>query len=146
MTGTAKKALEDMERQKKEEEEKMKLFNEEKDRREQEEEDRKKVEIAENKKMMKKYLDMQVEEKQKMQQFEKLLDNEQARIWNTDCKKYCQDEKIINEKIRKMNKNNLDCVMNQIKARKEKKNQQTKMSPTEYAINRRTLEQAKASQ
>ena len=72
-----------MERQKKEEEEKMKLFNEEKDRREQEEEDRKKVEIAENKKMMKKYLDMQVEEKQKMQQFEKLLDNEQARIWNT---------------------------------------------------------------
>ena len=76
MTGTAKKALEDMERQKKEEEEKMKLFNEEKDRREQEEEDRKKVEIAENKKMMKKYLDMQVEEKQKMQQFEKLLDNE----------------------------------------------------------------------
>ena len=146
MTGTAKKALEDMERQKKEEEEKMKLFNEEKDRREQEEEDRKKAEIAENKKMMKKYLDMQVEEKQKMQQFEKLLDNEQARIWNTDCKKYFQDEKIINEKIRKMNKNNLECVMNQIKARKEKKNQQTKMSPTEFAMNRKTLEQAKASQ
>ena len=45
-----------------------------------------------------------------------------------------------------MNKNNLDCVMNQIKARKEKKNQQTKMSPTEYAMNRRTLQQAKASQ
>ena len=35
--------------------------------------------------------------------------------------------------------------MNQIKARKEKKNQ-NKMSPTEYAMNRKTLEQAKASQ
>ena len=122
----------------------MKLFNEEKDRREQEEEDRKKVEIAENKKMMKKSLDMQVEEKKKMQQFEKLLDQEQARIWNTDCKKYFEDEKVINEKIRRMNKNNLDQVMNQIKIRKEKQKNQSKMTPTEYAMNRKTLEMAKA--
>lgn len=144
MTGTAKKALDDMERQNKEEEEKMRIFNEEKNRREQEEEDRKKLEEIENKKLMKKYLDMQVAEKKKMKEFEHLLDHEQARIWNTDCKKYLEDEKIINEKIRKMNKNNLDCVMNQIKARKERKNNQNKMTPTEYAMNRKILEQAKA--
>lgn len=144
MTGTAKKTLDDMERQNREEEEAMRKFNEERDRREQEEEDRKKLEEIENKKMMKKYLDMQVEEKKKMQQFEKLLDQEQARIWNTDCKKYFEDEKVINEKIRRMNKNNLDQVMNQIKIRKEKQKNQSKMTPTEYAMNRKTLEMAKA--
>ena len=144
MTGTAKKALDDMERKNKEEEEKMRAFQLERNRIEQEEEDRKVREIAENKKMLKKYLDMQVEEKRKMQEFEKLLDTEQARIWNIDCKKYHDDEKVINEKIRRMNKNNLDCVMNQIKVRKEKQANANKMTPTEYAMNRKTLEAAKA--
>ena len=144
MTGTAKKALEDMERKNKEEEEKMRAFQQEKNRIEQEEEDRKIRETAENKKLLKKYLDMQVEEKRKMQEFEKLLDTEQARIWNIDCKKYHDDEKVINEKIRRMNKNNLDCVMNQIKLRKEKQANANKMTSTEYAMNRKTLEAAKA--
>ena len=144
MTGTAKKALDDMERLNKEEEEKMRLFNLEKDKREQEEEDRKKVEEWENKKKMKQYLDMQVAEKKKVQEFEKLLDQEQARIWNVDVKKYFADEKIINEKIRKMNKNNLDQVMEQIRVRNEKKKNKNKMTPTEMAMNRDTLEAAKA--
>ena len=31
---------------------------------------------------------MQVEEKKKDDEFEKVLDGEQARIWKKDCKKY----------------------------------------------------------
>ena len=59
-----------------------------------------------------------------------------------DCKKYSEDEKRINKIIRDMNKRNLDSIMEQMKKRKEKKNQS--MSEVEYAINRETLEKAKA--
>ena len=72
----------------------------------------------------------------------KSLDDEQARIWNIDCKKYLDDEKEIENKIRTMNKRNLDLVMEQINKRKNKKKG---MSDTEYARNRELLEKAKAS-
>ena len=91
---------------------------------------------------MRKYLDMQVEEKRKEMELEKALDDEQARIWNLDCKKYNEDEKRINKIIRDMNKRNLDNLMEQIKIRKEKKKQG--MSLAEYAMNREALEKAKA--
>lgn len=146
ISGTAKKTLDEMERQNKEEEEKMRQYNLEKDRREQQEEDNRKLQDRENKKMMKKYLEMQMEEKKKMAEFEKLMDSEQARIWNVDCKKYYEDEKIITQKIKKMNKNNLDSVMNQIKAKKNKLLNANKMTPTEYAMNRDILEKAKVAE
>ena len=41
-----------------------------------------------------------------------------------------------------MNKRNLDSIMEQMRKRKEKKNQS--MTNAEYAINRETLEKAKA--
>ncbi len=81
-----------------------------------------------------------------MQEFEKMMDTEQARIWNVDCKKYYDDERMINDKIKRMNKRNLESVMNQIKLRKEKKANSNKMTDTEYAMNRDILEKAKASQ
>lgn len=53
----------------------------------------------ENKKLMKEYLDMQVEEKKRFNDFEKSLDHEQARIWKIDCEKYHEQEKDINDKV-----------------------------------------------
>ena len=85
---------------------------------------------------------MQVAEKKKDAEFEKLLDDEQARIWKIDVKKYNDDEKKIEQTIRAMNKRNLDMVMEQVKARKNKN--KNKMNSTEYAMNRETLEKAKA--
>ena len=72
----------------------------------------------------------------------KSLDDEQARIWAIDCKKYFEDEKAIENKIRTMNKRNLDLVMEQINKKKKKKNA---MSDTEYAMNRDILQKAKAT-
>lgn len=145
MTGTAKKALDDMEIQNKEEDEMRRQYEIDFNRREQEEEDRKNYEIWANKKKMKEYLDMQVAEKEKANAFEKILDTEQARIWNTDSKKYVADEKVINAKIRKMNKNNLDSIMEQIRKRKEFEKTGKKMTGVEYSMNRDILQKAKAT-
>lgn len=49
--------------------------------------------------MMKSYLDMQIEEKRKILEFEKTLNMEQARIWRTDTNKFQNLEKEINEKV-----------------------------------------------
>ena len=56
---------------------------------------------------------MQIEERKKEEDFLKSLDYEQARIWAIDCKKYNEDEKAIENKIKEMNKRN-------IKIKKEK--------------------------
>ena len=92
---------------------------------------------------LKKYLDMQIAERKKEEDFLKSLDNEQARIWAIDCQKYNDDEKAIENKIREMNKRNMNSIMDQISNNKRKiKNG---MNETEYAMNRKLLEQAKTS-
>lgn len=42
---------------------------------------------------------MQVEEKKRLNAFEKTLDLEQARIWKIDTEKFYEQEKEINEKV-----------------------------------------------
>lgn len=49
---------------------------------------------------MKSYLDMQVEEKKKISEFEKTLNSEQARIWRIDTHKFVEQEKEHNEKVK----------------------------------------------
>ena len=92
---------------------------------------------------LKRYLDMQIAERKKEEDFIKSLDYEQARIWAIDCKKYNDDEKAIENKLREMNKRNNDILMEQIKKKKIKN--KNGMNDTEYAMNRKLLEKAKTS-
>ncbi len=48
---------------------------------------------------MKQYFDMQVEEKKRINEFDKTLDQEQARIWKIDTDKFYEQEKEIGEKV-----------------------------------------------
>jgi hypothetical protein len=48
---------------------------------------------------MREYLNMQVEEKKRLNEFERARDVEQARIWKIDADKYHEQEKEINEKV-----------------------------------------------
>ena len=136
------KILNQMKKDQQDEDEKVYQLMMEKNRQEEEKEKKDKIKRKEDKIAMKKFLDMQIEEKKKDMELEKAINDEQARIWNMDCKKYSEDEKRINKIIRDMNKRNLDSIMEQMKKRKGKKNQS--MSEVEYAINRETLEKAKA--
>ncbi len=48
---------------------------------------------------MRSFLDMQVEERKKIAEFEKKLNSEQAKIWNMDAQRYYDQEREINEKV-----------------------------------------------
>ena len=125
-----------------EEEKRIQHFYDEKNKLAIEKEQKEELKKKKDKYELKKYLDMQIEERKKEEDFLKSLDYEQARIWAIDCKKYNEDEKAIENKIKEMNKRNMDSVMEQINKKKNKKNG---MNDTEYAMNRNILEKAKAS-
>ena len=82
------KLLNKMKQEQKEEDEKVYKLMLEQNKREEEKERLEKIKRKEEKKAIKKFLDMQLEEKRKELEMEKAINDEQARIWNADCKKY----------------------------------------------------------
>ena len=132
-----------LKKEQEEEDKKIQHYYDEKNRLAIEKEKEEEIKKHKNKYELKKYLDMQIEERKKEEDFLKSLDYEQARIWALDCKKYNDDEKMIESKIKEMNKRNLDSVMEQINKKRNKK--KNGMNDTEYAMNRNILEKAKAS-
>ena len=144
MSLKADEILEKLRKDQEEEDKRIQHYYDEKNRLEIDKEKEKEIKKHRDKYELKKYIDMQIEERKKEEDFLKSLDYEQARIWAIDCKKYNEDEKEINKKIREMNKRNMDSVMEQIN-KKKKGNKKTAMNETEYAMNREILEKAKAS-
>ena len=114
----------------------------EKCRKADEKEMKEKIRIEKQKKDLKSYYDMQVEEKRKHNEFDKILDGEQARIWKKDCNKYNEDEKRIAGIIYAKNRRNLEAIQQQMKDKKNKENKMNMMSDVEYAMNRAKLEKA----
>ena len=143
MSSKADELLKRLRQEQEEEDKRIQHYYDEKNRLEIDKEKEKEMKKFKDKFELKKYLDMQIEERKKEEDFLKSLDYEQARIWAIDCKKYNDDEKEINKKIREINKRNMDSVMEQIN--KKKKNNKKGMNETEYAMNREILEKAKAS-
>lgn len=135
--------LEKLRKQQEEEDKRIQHYYDEKNRLEVDKEKQKELKKYKEKFELKKYLDMQIEERKKEEDFLKSLDYEQARIWALDCKKYNDDEKEINTRIREMNKRNMNILMDQINKNRNKK--KSGMSDTEYAMNRKLLEQAKVA-
>ena len=136
------KLLNKMKQEQKEEDEKVYKLMLEKNKREEEQELRARMKRNQEKQAIKRFLDMQIEEKKKEAELQKAINDEQARIWNADCKKYNEDEKRIDKIIKDMNKRNLDSIMEQIQKRREQKKAQA-MSRVEYAMNRDALEKAR---
>ena len=141
----AEEVLEKMKKDQKKEDDKIQYYYDEKRKQADEKERKAMIKRILERKELKKYLDMQVEEKKKEEDFLKALDYEQARIWNVDCKKYYEDEKILDGKIRAMNKKNMDFLIKQMNEHSKKNNIKTKMNDTEYYMNKDLLEKAKAS-
>ena len=98
-----------------------------------------KIKKEQEKKNLKKYYDMQVEERKKEEEFEKVLDGEQALIWKKDCDKYNEDEKRIAKIIRDKNVRNQNTILDQIKIKKEKEKNNSTMTPIEFSLNREKL-------
>ena len=139
---SGKDIIEKLKKEQEEEDKRIQYYYEEKNRLNIEKEKKEEIRKKKDKKELKKYLDMQIEQKKKEEEFLKSLDNEQARIWALDAKKYNEDQIAIENKIRSMNKRNLTLLKEQIDSKKKQKNS---MSDTEYAMNRDILEKAKFS-
>ena len=139
---TGKEVIERLKKEQEEEDKRIQYYYEEKNRLNIEKEKNEEIRKKKDKRELKKYLDMQIEEKKKEEEFLKSLDDEQARIWAIDAKKYNEDQIAIENKIRNMNKRNLTLLKEQMNS---KRNQKNSMSDTEYAMNRETLEKAKLS-
>ncbi len=142
ITPEAEAIREKMKKLDEEEERKTQYYYEEKNRLAIEKERKEQEERRKQKLELRKYLDMQVEERKKEEDFLKSLDDEQARIWKLDCQRYNQHEKDVEKKIKEMNKRNLELLNEQVDYKKGKSNA---MTDSEYAMNREILEKAKAT-
>ena len=138
----AQSVLKKLEKEKKEEEEKIQYHYDEKNRHDFEKEYKAKLKRLNDKIEMKKFLDMQIAEKNKEKNFNKLLDQEQARIWKIDLKKRYDEMNKEKECIKKMNRKNFECILKQIEQKKRSKSNKIIMTENEYAMNRNLLEKA----
>ena len=140
MSGTAKEALDKMKREQEEEDRKILEHTIERNKREREklikeeqERERKKEELA-------KFLEMQIAEKKKQEEFEEQINHEQSRIFRIDDQKYKDDQKIIEQKIEKMNRRNLEQLLIQIREKREREMRNEDMTPEELEMNRKYLD------
>ena len=124
------------------EEEKIQHYYEEKNLKEFEKEIKAKKKRQNDKIEIKKFLDMQIEQKKKAEKFLKLLDQEQARIWKLDLIKRNDEMKTEREHIKNMNRKNFEGLLKQIEEKKRSKSKKNIMTESEYAMNRDLLEKA----
>ena len=124
------------------EEEKIQHYYEEKNLKDFEREIRAKIKRQNDKIEIKKFLDMQIEQKKKEEKFLKLLDQEQARIWKLDLMKRNDEMKTEREHIKYMNKKNFEGLLKQIEEKQRSKSKKNIMTESEYAMNRDLLEKA----
>ena len=124
------------------EEEKIQHYYEEKNLKDFEREIRAKIKRQNDKIEIKKFLDMQIEQKKKEEKFLKLLDQEQARIWKLDLMKRNDEMKTEREHIKNMNKKNFEGLLKQIEEKQRSKSKKNIMTESEYAMNRDLLEKA----
>ena len=139
----AEEKVKEAEKAQQEEDKKIIFYMNEKCRIADEIELKEKIRRQKEKKELKKYYDMQVEEKKKDEEFEKVIDGEQARIWKKDCEKYNEDEKRIAKIIWDKNVRNLNTIKDQIKDKKEKEKNNMNMTPIEFSMNREKLMKVK---
>ena len=123
----------------KNEEEQLKEYERVMNERAKEEDERRMKEIAEGKVKYRNYLDKQVERRKKDDEYEKLVDLEQGRIWREDCKRYKEREKEVARIIREMNKRNLEALDEQVKRGRGVVDHG--MSETEKAMNSKVLQE-----
>ena len=140
LSDIAKENLEKMKREAEEERLKYKYYTREKIKYENEKELLQQQLREERKKDLAKFLEIQIEEKRKHDDFDKILDEEQARIFRLDDEKFkkdrCRDEKIID----RMNKNNLNALKKQMEEKRIRDAKRDGMSGIEYSMNYKILE------
>jgi hypothetical protein len=84
---------------------------------------------------MRDFLGKQMDEKKHRENLEKALNDEQAVMWKHDQRNYTEEERRLNEKINKINKENADFLKKQM----DDKGKNKKMNKQEFLLNKQLL-------
>ena len=75
---------------------------------------------------MRDFLAKQMEEKKSRENMEKALNDEQAVMWKSDLENYENEEKRLNDKINRINKENADFLKRQMDEKSAKERRKMK--------------------
>mmetsp|Transcript_7280 Transcript_7280/g.5561 ORF Transcript_7280/g.5561 Transcript_7280/m.5561 type:complete len:115 (-) Transcript_7280:109-453(-) len=109
----------------------------EKELRERMEDERKMKNMRDTQKTMAHFLFKQMGEKKTREQMEKALNDEQAFMWDQDKKNYEEEERRLNDKIKKINKENEEFLRRQMEEKHMK--EKGKMNKQEFLLNKPLL-------
>ena len=135
MAGTV---IKQMDERQKEEDEKIRKYEMEKEMRDRLEDERRMRAIKDQQDQMRGFLNRQMDEKKHRERMEKALNDEQAVMWKQDLENYEAEEKRLNDKIKRINKENADFLISQAD-RKGKKGK--KMERHEFLMNKPLLKE-----
>lgn len=83
-------------------------------------EEKKMMRMKQEQQQMRDFLNKQMEEKKNREQLEKELNNEQASMWKQDYRNYSEEERRLNDKINKINKENAEFLKKQMEDKHSK--------------------------
>lgn len=88
---------------------------------------------------MRDFLARQMDEKKNREGLEKALNDEQAVMWKSDLSNYENEEKRLNDKIKRINNENADFLKRQMDEKMSK--ERRKMNKQEFLLNKPLLKE-----
>lgn len=131
--------IKNMDERARDEEDKIRRYETEKEMRDRLEDERRFNKVKTEQQRMRDFLAKQMNEKKHRETMEKALNDEQAVMWKQDFQNYSEEERRLNEKINKINKDNADFLKRQADDKTSKA--KTKMNKQEFLLNKPLLKE-----
>jgi hypothetical protein len=137
MNKMADTVIKNMDQRQMDEDQKIKRYEMEKELRQRMDDERKMKQMRDTQHHMRGFLYKQMDEKKGREGMEKALNDEQADMWRQDKSNYEEEERRLNDKIKRINKDNEGFLKRQMdeKVRKDK----GKMNKQEFLLNKPLL-------
>ena len=139
MNRMADTVIKNMDDRARDEEDKIRRYEMEKEMRERMEDEKKFNKVKSEQQRMRDFLAKQMNEKKHREDMEKALNDEQAVMWKQDYRNYNEEERRLNDKINKINKENADFLKRQMDDKHAK--QRAKMNKQEFLLNKPLLKE-----
>ena len=139
MNRMADTVIKKMDARNRQEEDKIRRYELEKEMRDRMEDERRQHKQKSHQQEMRQFLAKQVDERKKREEIEKALNDEQAVMWSKDAKNYADEERRMHDKVKRINEDNANFLIQQMNEKQGKKKQ--KMNAHEYGINKGILEE-----
>lgn len=139
MNRMADTVIKNMDERQRDEDDKIRRYEMEKEMRERMEDEKKYNKVKSEQQRMRDFLAKQMDEKRHRENLEKALNDEQAVMWKQDHRNYNEEERRLNDKINKINKENADFLKKQMDDKNSK--HRAKMNKQEFLLNKPLLKE-----